>query len=236
MKIFLILLMLVSTSAFAEFIDCKKGVGKFGNLGEMRYQIGQFPSNGTCFVSIGPRNSYPLYRDYSFYSDGEMMIFNSLGDGRPSQDTGARNFLFPVRTHKLAFELDHENEYIRVRNTDGRTWAFDARSSKVDSIERMKFIVDPDVNRRNNGGVELTPEGSGTLIDEGWRVGGPPNIVLSRKSTIKDSFGNECSVKNKYLFKLDIDDSGSVDGAIFIHNTEAKWKSFLDKKCRNIEL
>lgn len=202
----------------------------------MRFQIGQFRRTGACFISVGPANRYPLYRNFLFDSEGELMIFNSLGRGRPSEDTGARNYLFPVKSKELAFELDSQNEYIRIRNTDGRVWVFDARSSKIESIQRMRFLEDPVINRTNKGGVELTPTSPGAFIDEGWRLGGPPNTAINRKSIIKDSLGNKCRVSNKSLFKLDIDNGGSVDGAIFIHNSSLKWRTFLKNHCPQIEL
>lgn len=234
MKYLPLLILLFSTSLFAEFKSCKQRAGEYGNLEEMRYQVGEFKS-GACFISLGPSNRYPLYRNFTFDSLGELLIFNSLGRGRPSQDTGARSYLFPVKTNELAFEVDTENDYLRVKNTDGRIWVFDARSSKIESISKMSFIEDPVVTRTNNGGVELTPT-SGTLIDEGWRLGGLPKVKLKRKSIVKDSFGNTCSVLNKKLFKLYYDQGGSLDGATFIHDTKAKWNKFLDKSCRNIEL
>ncbi len=236
MKFLVGLFLFISFQAFAVPLECETGVGKYGNLGEMRYQIGKYNRNGICFISLGPSNRYPIYRSYTFNSIGEFMIFNSLGAGRPSTDTGARNYLFPIVTHKLSIEIDQENEYIRIRNTDGRLWVFDARSSKIESITKMDVLEDPEVNRRNQGGVELSLLSSGSLIDEGFRLGGLPNTVLKRKSTVKDSNGNECLVKNKKLFKLDIDDSGSIDGAYFIHNSEEKWKKFLKRYCKKIEL
>jgi hypothetical protein len=235
-KLLLALFLLFSVNGFASFEDCENGLGKYGNLGEMRYQVGKYNRSGVCFISLGPSNRYPLYRSYTFDSEGELMIFNSLGAGRPSTDTGARNYLFPIKTQKLSFELDEKNEYIRIKNTDGRTWVFDARSSKIESVTDMEVLEDPDVNRSNQGGVELSILTKGTLIDEGFRLGGLPNTVLKRSSAIKDSYGNECLIKNNKLFKLDIDDSGSIDGAYFIHNSEAKWKKFLKRYCKEIEL
>jgi hypothetical protein len=231
-----VLILLFSANVSAEFINCQDAIGKYGNLGEMRYQIGEYKRGGTCFVSIGPNNRYPLYRSYTFGSQGELMVFNSLGRGAPSKDTGARNFHFPALSHKLAFELDYEKEFIRIKSTDGRTWTFDARSSKIHNIEKMKFVEDSEVSRTNNGGIELSPTLAGTIVDEGWRVGGLPNTVLKRSSTIKDSFGNICRIKNKKLFKLILDQNGDVDGAQFIHNSRDKWLKFLTKECRDIKL
>lgn len=235
MKFLVALSFLFSISISAEVINCKDGVGQFGNFSNMRYQISFFESSQKCFISIGPNNRYPLYRSFNFDSKGELMIFNSLGDGRPSENTGARNYLFPVLKSSLKYELDSENEFIRVHTTDGRVWSFDARSSKIHNITKMDFVEDPDVNRTNNGGLELSPK-EGHLIDEGWRLGGPPNIILKRKSIVKDSFGNKCSVKNKKLFKHDLDSRGRVNGAYFIHQNEADWKKFLKINCTHFGL
>lgn len=235
MKFLVALSFLFSTSVLANFIECRDGIGKFGNLGNMRYQIGFYKSSQKCFISVGPNNRYPEYRSFNFDSKGELMVFNSLGDGRPSQDTGARNFLFPVIKSSLKYELDFKNEYINVRATDGRLWSFDAKSAKIHDISDMNFIEDPVVSRTNNGGLELVPS-HGHLIDEGWRLGGPPNIILSRKSTIKDSFGSECLVKNKKIFKHDLDSRGRVNGAYFIFQKETDWKKFLKKSCSHLGL
>ncbi len=235
MKILIALSFIFSLSAQAEFKKCTEGVGEFGNLGSMRYQVGFFKKYDKCFLSIGPNNRYPKYRGYHFDSTGELMVFNSLGNGRPSQDTGARNYQFPIVNSDLEYELDFENEYIKIRNTDGRVWTFDAKAAKLIEVSDMNFIEDPEVTRTNEGGLELSPL-SGTLIDEGWRVGGPPNIVLSRYSVIKNDSGLECSVKNKKLFKLALDDNGGVDGAYFIYSNKADWLKFLKKNCKNFGL
>lgn len=235
MKILIGLALIFSSSAMADLKNCSEGVGEFGNLGNMRYQIGSYRSNGKCFISIGPNNRYPEYRSYNFDSKGELMVFNSLGDGRPSTDTGARSFFFPVTSSDLKYELDFTNEYIQVQATDGRVWKFDARSSKIESIEDMTFIEDPEVNRNNKGGLELTPT-RGYLIDEGWRLGGPPNIILTRNSTIKNSQGDLCIVKNKKIFKHELDSRGRVDGAYFIYPKTKDWMKFLAKNCDSFGL
>lgn len=189
MKYLLGFLLLLSTPVMAELTPCTSAIGQYGNLSNMRYQIGFYKSSRKCFISIGPNNRYPEYRSFNFDSKGELMVFNSLGAGRPSTDTGARNYFFPVITEELMFELDTEKEYIRIQATDGRLWTFDARSGKISDISQMNFVEDPQVTRTNNGGLELTPM-TGEIIDEGWRLGGPPNIVLSRKSIIKNSFSD----------------------------------------------
>ncbi|MBK26375.1 MAG: hypothetical protein CME70_20415 [Halobacteriovorax sp.] len=235
MKYLAIILFIFSISAHAEFKSCKEGVGEFGNLGSMRYQVGYFEKYDKCFLSIGPNNRYPKYRGYHFDSAGELMVFNSLGAGRPSKDTGARNFQFPVITSELKYKLDFEDEYILIQSTDGRVWTFDAKAAKLISISEMDFVEDPDVTRTNDGGLELSPK-FGTIVDQGWRVGGPPNIVLSRNSVIKNDSGLECSVKNKKLFKLIYDNAGGVDGAYFIHSDKDDWEKFLKKNCKNFGL
>jgi len=235
MKFFSIVLFVFSLSANADFKSCKEGIGEFGNLGSMRYQIGYFKKQEKCFLSIGPNNRYPKYRGYHFDSSGELMVFNSLGAGRPSTDTGARNYQFPIVTTELKYKLDFEEEYILIQNTDGRVWTFDAKAAKLISISEMDFIEDPEVTRNNNGGLELTPK-LGTIVDQGWRVGGPPNIVLSRSSVVKNDSGIECKVKNKKLFKLVLDSAGRVDGAYFIYTDKNKWVKFLKKSCKNFGL
>lgn len=230
MRLLFLALFLFPLSSFAEFRTCTEATGEFGNLSGMRFQVGYMTGAEKCFISLGPLNGYPKYRSFTFDSKGELMVFNSLGPGRPSTDTGARNFLFPVVKSELKIELDYEEEYIRIKNTDGKVWVFDARSAKVHSIENMNFDIDPEVTRSNRGGVELDPL-NGTLIDEGWRVGGPPNILLNRNSTVKHESGKSCTVVNKDIFKLRLDNRGRVDGAYFIHDTPEKWNKFLKKNC-----
>src|SRR5579862_7388677 len=55
--------------------------------------------SGNCFVSIHPMAAGMVYRDYAFFGDGMLMVFNSYGDGdgNPNLTSAREYYFFPRR-------------------------------------------------------------------------------------------------------------------------------------------
>lgn len=229
----LLFTLLFSTQLFAQdFTRCidsepfnKRFSGSYFTL---------YKTSGQCWLSVHPDNQWPIYRDYMFGDQSWLMIFASLGAGSPSTDTGAREFSFFPRTWDLAFSLDEQAEQVIIKVPNGATFTFDLAAEKIIASTGLEYKDEGTVTRSNNGGLELTPT-QGLILDEGWTLGELPRIHLNNKSTFKDTLGNTCVQKNSKLFKLIIDSSGAVDGAVLKFVTDQDLKTFLSKDCPQID-
>ena len=79
-------------------------------------------STGKCYVSIDPMSTpHLVYRGYSIFSDGLLMVFSSYGDGQESNPnlTSAREFYFFPRRAALELRMDKAGGTVSVVMTDG---------------------------------------------------------------------------------------------------------------------
>lgn len=164
----------------------------------IKIQTGTLSQN-ECFISVGETKWRGMvYRNFLFTSSGEIMVFNSLGNGPISTDTGARAFyLRPFRT-ELGWRFNEQND-LEVLTPSGAIARFDREAAEWVELTGGAVTVERDVNRNNNGGVELRYD-EGFMVDSGFRFGGHPTSRMDRKSIVTNNQGVRCEVENKEVF------------------------------------
>jgi hypothetical protein len=159
-------------------------------------------SSGKCFVAIDPMSTpHLVYRGYSIFSDGLLMVFSSYGDGEDSNPnlTSAREYFFFPRRASLELRMDHAGGTISVVMTDGGLLKIDPATSQISSFDRGSVTVSPRVDPSERGGVEITSY-AGLVLDAGFRMGESPSGRPESDSTFRDAQGHLCTIKNKELF------------------------------------
>lgn len=192
-------------------------------------QVGRFwyPDAQRCYMDIHPMDvTEQIYRDYLFTNEGQLMVFNSYGDGEISKSTGARvYYLFPRKYDypDVAFE---ENRDVTVRLISGHLVRYDATTMKIASVSGLQFTEDKRIRNDNKGGVELSPT-QGLLLDIGFAIGKSPGDDPNQVVQFKDFKGNTCRVKNKDVFNYKTEDP-------VFKFTDAELQVFLKKSCPKI--
>lgn len=187
-------------------------------------QTGQF-KDGTCYISVGSRKINDLiYRNYLITSDGQLMVFNSFGDGPSSTHTGARVFYFYPKLTKL--DLNIVNDDVEVTTVSGHKLTFDHVQIDLTEITDGQVQVATEVNPNNEGGVEFELDRS-YLLDMGFKLGNTPAWDLTRSSTFKNSHGDTCTFKNRELFYK------ANDEVYPRYTDDNKLKSVIRSKCPN---
>lgn len=187
-------------------------------------QTGQFKDK-TCFVTIAPRNQIDLiYRSYLITSKGQIMVFNSFGDGPINTDTGARVFhLFPYKGN-LSYNING-GDNIDVQLTSGNTLTFSKSQGIPTSITNGYITIDPKISPYNQGGVSIESS-TDLIVDSGFELGGTPIANSKGESIITDKNGETCLVMNDKIFD-------QKDGEVYlIPNSNPKLKRLLANYCK----
>lgn len=164
----------------------------------IRLQTGAF-NDQECFVSVSETKWRGMvYRNQLFTSKGEILVFNSLGDGPSSTDTGARAFYLRPFRAELGWRFTEEND-LEVLLPSGAIARFDSKSAEWVELTGGEVVVDSEVNRDNKGGIELRYY-DGFMVDSGFRFGGHPTSLMNRKSLVSYAAGAQCEVENKEVF------------------------------------
>lgn len=182
--------------------------------------------SGKCFVSIDPIDTTNLiYKAYTFFDDGLMMVFSSYGDGEDSNPnlTSAREFWFFPRTAALALNMDAAAGTVSVRMSDGGTFTIAPETAQLKSLDRGSVTVSPRVDPAERGGVEITSY-AGLMLDGGFRMGESPTGRPNADSTFRDAQGHLCAVKNNELFAY-------ANGDHAFKYTDAQLKAWLRTRC-----
>lgn len=158
-------------------------------------------SSGLCFASIQPANSPDLvYRSFSFFSDGMLLVFSSYGEGEDiSKLTSAREFYFFPRSRAPDLLLDPAAPSVAVILGDGGRLEFDPATAQPRALDRGSVAVSPRVDPAERGGVEF-PSYAGLLLDAGFRMGELPSARPAGESRFRDAAGHGCTVKNREIF------------------------------------
>lgn len=183
---------------------------------------------GKCFISIHPMNAPDLvYRDYTFYSTGLLMVFSSYGPGEDvARLTSAREFYFFPRRQAPQLHMDEAAGTVSVTGVDGRRFVIDPATAQIASLDgdvAVNPVVDPSVR----GGVEITRY-AGLILDAGYRQGGQPSGRRNGDSTFRAPQGQTCTVRNDELFTY------KPDGEFDFKFDDAALKAFLRTRCPNI--
>lgn len=181
-------------------------------------------SDGTCFVSIGPMSTTNLiYRAYSIFSDGLLMVFSSYGDGEDSNPnlTSAREFRFFPRRGVQTLRMGAGS--VQVVMADGGVIDIDPATAQIRSLDRGSVTVSPRIDPAERGGVEITSY-AGLMLDGGFRMGESPAGRPESDATFRDAQGHTCTVKNKELFTY-------ANGDHDFKFTDAQLKAYLAQRC-----
>jgi hypothetical protein len=180
--------------------------------------------NGECFVDIGPAYAPNMvYRSYSFFDTGLLMVFNSYGEGTNSATTGAREYYFFPRSGKPALQMDAAAGTILVTMADGDVVSIDSTTAQIASSSRGEVAVSPRIDPANLGGVEF-PHYDGLMLDTGYARGGSPANSPDRQSTFRSPQGQLCRVANREIFAY----AGRDHTFKF---DDAALSAFLKKRC-----
>lgn len=183
-------------------------------------------SDGTCFVSIGPMSTTNLiYRAYSIFSDGLLMVFSSYGDGEDDNPnlTSAREFRFFPRLGALTLRMSKAAGTVDVVLANGASISIDPATAQIRSLERGSVTVSPRIDPAERGGVEITSY-SGLMLDGGFRMGESPAGKPENDAAFRDGQGHTCTVKNKELFVY-------ANGDHDFKFTDAQLKAYLAQRC-----
>ncbi len=167
------------------------------NMG-IKIQTGDFGS-GQCFITVSDSKFRGMvYRNYLFSTQGDVMIFNSLGDGPSSTDTGARVFYLRPVKYQLGWRFA-KNGDLQILTPSGSLATFNSEKADWTELTGGEVKVDEEITRTNNGGVEIKYF-DGFLIDSGFRFGGHPSTRMDRKSYVTRRGDGACEVENKEVF------------------------------------
>ncbi len=177
-----------------------------------------------CFVSIDPENTMSMvYRDYAFFSDGMMMVFNSYGPQEGPTMTSAREYYFFPRSGLPLLKMDAKAGTVAVIMADGGRATFTAPTAQIAALDRGDVTVSPSLARSARGGVEITHY-RGLLLDAGFRLGELPSGLPNGQSTFYTAAGQTCTVTNSEIFAY----SGYDNSFKF---NDAALSAFLKKRC-----
>lgn len=185
--------------------------------------------NGLCYVSIGPMSTdHLIYRGYSFFSDGLLMVFSSYGDGEDSNPnlTSAREFYFFPRVGAMALEMDKAAGVVSVVMSNGGRVHIEPATAQLRSLDRGSVTVSPKIDPAERGGVEITSY-SGLVLDAGFRLGESPSGRPNADSTFRDALGVQCTVKNSELFTY-------ANGDHALKYDDARLSAWLKTRCPGI--
>lgn len=228
MKILLILFSLLSfNAAYAQdWIRCEDSSNEADVYGQLFFHV--LPSvSGACLISIGTED-YPLYRRYLFNAVGDLIVFNSFGDGSPSESTGARSFVLLPLVQDLAYRINLDS--IEISTPHGSIFEFSQATGELESATGVVLTRDSEISGENEGGVTLVPE-YGLVLDEGWMQGELPRTRMNRDSQFINENNVRCHVRNSEIFDQFFDDAGIIDSVKFKFIQTNALADFLSNRC-----
>jgi hypothetical protein len=219
----------MALSSFAQAQDTQACPGVLERGGSIQMQMIQ-SSIGVCYISVNNfKNTSMVYRSYLFASTGELLVFNSYGDGPISDFTGAREvFTFPRKYKTPTYNWNPESRRLEVTTVTGDTLQFDYETAELVAWSSAEVAVDSEVKKDNNAGLSIKNY-KGLLFDSGFNVGDAPTSSPNRKATFTDETGKTCALKVGDIFKYT--DSGNP----FVKYTDKELAGFLKKKCPKLK-
>ena len=197
-KIFLLLLLVFTQQALAEFTQ-QKCSHVLTHSGDVQIQRDWDETTRNCFISVHPMSVTDLkYRDFYFNNDGLFMVFNSYGEGSPSATTATRSFyLFPKVNDYPDFSIE-DNGDVLIKTVSDHYFLFDSKNFKIKSFYPGSF-TEKVLSKNNKGGVELKPT-LGYWLDVGFKMGGMAEENKKGSTLVTGSKKGQCSLKNTDLF------------------------------------
>lgn len=180
--------------------------------------------SGKCYVSIHPMAVGMIYRDYAFFSDGMLMVFNSYGAGEDTRRfTSAREFYFFPRLNAPDVTIDPAAPAVSVLMSNGDTVTFNPADAQIAAIGRGGVTVAQRIDPADRGGVEF-PSYNGLMLDVGFRMGELPSGLPDGDAVFRSAYGQTCSVKNREIFSY-------ADGNRAFTFTDEELSLWLKTRC-----
>lgn len=219
----------MALSSFAQTQETQACPDVLERGGSIQLQMIQ-SSIGVCYISVNNfKNTSMVYRSYLFASTGELLVFNSYGEGPISEFTGAREvFTFPRKNKVPAFNWNAETRRLEVTTVTGDVLQFDYETAELVGWSSAEVAVDPEVKKDNNAGLSIKSY-KGLLFDSGFNVGEAPTSSPNRKATFTDETGKTCALKVGDVFKY------TESGNPFVKYTDKELAGFLKKKCPKLK-
>jgi len=189
-------------------------------------------SNG-CYLRVSPIAKPDLrYRDYTFDERGAFTIFISDGEGDDSKITGQRSYFFFPRLHVPSYKIVQDKVIVTLPSDT--QIIFSTSNARLLSIEDGSLTESPEINLKNNGGVEIKSY-NGIYLDTGWKIGKAPYKDSSRTSTFKDANGKTCTLPNEELFYYEQKSVEQMyDEPLFKFQKDDELAEFLKVKCSQL--
>lgn len=186
------------------------------------------PRSGKCIVSVHSNADDKISRSYLFTNEGQVMVFNSHGDGPNSTHTSARVFFFFPRRNLPSVESRGDGQ-VAVTLANSQIIRFSPENTSIVGYTGGTVTEDSAVTFSNRGGIEFPSITSGIVLDCGWRLGETPIGRRSGSCEARDPAGTRCTIRNTDLFRF-------VGGEpIFKYATDAELKTLLDRRCPRLE-
>lgn len=169
------------------------------------------------------------YRSFLIQNNGLFMVFNSLSGGAEEGATGAREYFFFPRTHKLDYRFDAAAKRVYVTSPSGKIFEFDTEKTRLVSITGTEFTTDHVIQPGNGGGIEITRNDK-VYLDLGFQLGHSPSQNPQRKVQFKDLKHKSCEVSNSEIFKY------TLDQDVYFKYSDAQLTRFLARRCPQLVL
>jgi hypothetical protein len=180
--------------------------------------------NGECFVDVTPSNIPDMiYRSYTFFDTGLLMVFNSYGGGTNSNSTSAREFYFFPRSGPVDVKMDSTTVNVSVTMADGDEIVIDPATAQIRSSSRGDVTVSPRIDRSERGGVEF-PHYNGLMLDTGFKIGASPATAPDGEAVFRSAYGQLCKVTNREIFNY-------AGGEHTFKFDDEKLSAWLKKRC-----
>jgi hypothetical protein len=210
----ILFVLILSSRALA---DCGYFLEAHGAFQYNRQQFGE-----SCYLSVHPRQALDLvYRSFLFTSEGQLMVFNSFGEGDSSKMTAARVFFFFPRTGTP--EMEVLKEEVRI-SFSVFSFYFSQGEARVSGMDGGKATESSKVIPQNRGGIEFAIE-RGLMLDAGFAVGFDPTSRQTNKANFIDRQGLSCEITNREVFTY------SEEGDPSFRFTDEELKAFLAVRC-----
>ena len=195
MKSKLILLFLICLPLQLFAAKCTEYYQKLGYYNFIR----QVTPDG-CALAVNPEDAWKtlIYRSLAFSDDGMLMVFNSYSKDEAPLSTGARVYYFFPRA--LTPDIQIQGDFVTVQAaTPGLTFKFSKIDGKIYDFSWGDFKQDPQIDRSNNGGLELKNK-TGLMLDSGFAFDQDARALSNHTSVFFDGTGQSCSVANTSIY------------------------------------
>ncbi len=220
-------LLLFYKFSYAAFTQAKCDHALLGS-GEIQINRQWDEPSRTCFIDLHPRNVMNnRYRDYYFDNHGQLMVFNSYGDGPDSKMTAARDFFLLPQVEDYPDYSIEANGDVVIKTVSGHLFKISAKVFSIISLT-PGLISEKTLSPDNKGGVEFTLK-EGFWLDGGFMKGASRLQHPELTTIVKTSKNSKtCSILNRDYLNY------NSDGDFTFKYENEKLTAFLKLKCPSL--